>query len=178
MQVCNTSAALHTELWPAPCTSHCGADRILCLLVQGEVEQISLMKPKAEDEHDSGLLEYLEDIIGTKHYVERIVKAAGQLEDLSEERRKHLQLVKTARAHCRLLSSRTMYPESGLQDLTRHSHCLSTSQPSRATVYINICIVGECGRWLQPLACLVDFGWRMLASHRHTQACMVCRRRC
>lgn len=57
------------------------------------------MKPKAEDEHDSGLLEYLEDIIGTRHYVEYISKAAGQLEETSEERRKHLQLVKVARTH-------------------------------------------------------------------------------
>jgi structural maintenance of chromosome 4 len=57
------------------------------------------MKPKAEDEHDSGLLEYLEDIIGTKHFVEKIAQAAGQLEEMSEERRKHLQLVKVARAH-------------------------------------------------------------------------------
>ena len=58
------------------------------------------MKPKAEDEHDSGLLEYLEDIVGTKHYVEHITRAAGQLEEMSEERRKHLQLVKVARTHC------------------------------------------------------------------------------
>jgi structural maintenance of chromosome 4 len=57
------------------------------------------MKPKAEDEHDSGLLEYLEDIIGTKHYVEHITKAAGQLEEMGEDRRKHLQLVKVARMH-------------------------------------------------------------------------------
>lgn len=69
------------------------------LVLQGEVEQISLMKPKAEDEHDSGLLEYLEDIIGTKHYVEHITKAQGQLEDLSEERRRNLQLVKVARTN-------------------------------------------------------------------------------
>ena len=31
---------------------------------QGEVEQIAMMKPKAQTEHDGGLLEYLEDIIG------------------------------------------------------------------------------------------------------------------
>jgi chromosome segregation ATPase len=37
--------------------------------VQGEVEQISLMKPKAEDKNDTGLLEYLEDIIGTDKYI-------------------------------------------------------------------------------------------------------------
>ena len=32
---------------------------------QGEVESISLMKPKALTEHDTGMLEFLEDIIGT-----------------------------------------------------------------------------------------------------------------
>jgi structural maintenance of chromosome 4 len=40
--------------------------------MQGEVEQISMMRPKAEDKNDTGLLEYLEDIIGTQRYVERI----------------------------------------------------------------------------------------------------------
>ena len=35
------------------------------LILQGEVESISQMKPKAQNEHDDGLLEYLEDIIGT-----------------------------------------------------------------------------------------------------------------
>lgn len=39
---------------------------------QGEVEQISLMKPKAQGPHDEGFLEYLEDIIGTNKYVEKI----------------------------------------------------------------------------------------------------------
>ncbi len=29
------------------------------------MEQISMMKPKGQTEHDTGLLEYLEDIIGT-----------------------------------------------------------------------------------------------------------------
>ena len=33
-------------------------------LLQGEVEQIAMMKPKAQTEHDEGLLEYIEDIIG------------------------------------------------------------------------------------------------------------------
>ena len=35
------------------------------LILQGEVEAISQMKPKAPSEHEDGLLEYLEDIIGT-----------------------------------------------------------------------------------------------------------------
>ena len=42
------------------------------LILQGEVEQISLMKPKAENEHDQGLLEYLDEIIGSNVHVEKI----------------------------------------------------------------------------------------------------------
>jgi structural maintenance of chromosome 4 len=46
--------------------------------VQGEVEQISLMKPKSQSPHDEGFLEYLEDIIGTNQYVEKIEEANKQ----------------------------------------------------------------------------------------------------
>lgn len=46
--------------------------------LQGEVEQISLMKPKAQSPHDEGFLEYLEDIIGSNQYVERIDAASKQ----------------------------------------------------------------------------------------------------
>lgn len=45
---------------------------------QGEVEQISLMKPKAQGPHDEGFLEYLEDIIGTNKYVEKIDESFKQ----------------------------------------------------------------------------------------------------
>jgi structural maintenance of chromosome 4 len=38
------------------------------LILQGEVEQIAQMKPKAENENDTGLLEFLEEIIGTLRY--------------------------------------------------------------------------------------------------------------
>lgn len=38
------------------------------LILQGEVEQIAMMKPKAPSEHESGMLEFLEDIIGTTRY--------------------------------------------------------------------------------------------------------------
>ncbi len=46
------------------------------LILQGEVEQISLMKPKSENEHDIGLLEYLDEIIGSSVHVERIKQLA------------------------------------------------------------------------------------------------------
>jgi len=36
--------------------------------IQGEVEQIALMKPKAVNEHGDGMLEYLEDIIGSSRF--------------------------------------------------------------------------------------------------------------
>lgn len=45
---------------------------------QGEVEQISLMKPKAQGPHDEGFLEYLEDIIGTNKYVEKIDESSKE----------------------------------------------------------------------------------------------------
>ena len=32
------------------------------------MEQISLMKPKALTEHETGMLEYLEDIVGSSRY--------------------------------------------------------------------------------------------------------------
>jgi structural maintenance of chromosome 4 len=36
------------------------------------------MKPKAQGPHDEGFLEYLEDIIGSDQYVERIEEASKQ----------------------------------------------------------------------------------------------------
>ena len=36
------------------------------LILQGEVEQISMMKPKGKTKYEIGLLEYFEEIIGTK----------------------------------------------------------------------------------------------------------------
>ncbi len=54
------------------------------LILQGEVESIAQMKPKAASEHDDGLLEYLEDIIGTSKYKTPIEEAAAETEALNE----------------------------------------------------------------------------------------------
>ena len=54
------------------------------LILQGEVESIAQMKPKAATEHDDGLLEYLEDIIGTSKYKTPIEEAATETEQLNE----------------------------------------------------------------------------------------------
>lgn len=54
------------------------------LILQGEVESIAQMKAKAANEHDDGLLEYLEDIIGTSKYKTPIDESATQVETLNE----------------------------------------------------------------------------------------------
>ncbi|KAJ4982983.1 structural maintenance-chromosome 4 [Stagonosporopsis vannaccii] len=54
------------------------------LILQGEVESIAQMKPKALTEHDDGLLEYLEDIIGTSKYKTPIEESAAEVEILNE----------------------------------------------------------------------------------------------
>ena len=54
------------------------------LILQGEVESIAQMKPKAGNEHEDGLLEYLEDIIGTSRYKTPIEESATEVEALNE----------------------------------------------------------------------------------------------
>jgi structural maintenance of chromosome 4 len=66
------------------------------LILQGEVEQISMMKPKGQTEHETGLLEYLEDIIGTNKYVEKLEEGAKALEELNERRQGIVARVKIA----------------------------------------------------------------------------------
>ena len=66
------------------------------LILQGEVEMISMMPPKGKNENDEGLLEYLEDIIGSNKYVEDANKAAEKVEQLTEYRQEKLNRVKAA----------------------------------------------------------------------------------
>jgi structural maintenance of chromosome 4 len=49
------------------------------LILQGEVEQIATMKPKGATEHDTGLLEYLEDVIGSNRFAEQITEKGTQV---------------------------------------------------------------------------------------------------
>jgi structural maintenance of chromosome 4 len=66
------------------------------LILQGEVEAISQMPPKARNENETGMLEYLEDIIGTASYKDQIEAAAKQVEELGELRDSALNLVKAS----------------------------------------------------------------------------------
>uniref|UniRef100_A0A673GJX3 Structural maintenance of chromosomes protein 4 n=1 Tax=Sinocyclocheilus rhinocerous TaxID=307959 RepID=A0A673GJX3_9TELE len=56
------------------------------LILQGEVEQIAMMKPKGQTEHDEGMLEYLEDIIGSCRLKEPINILCRRVELLNEQR--------------------------------------------------------------------------------------------
>ena len=54
------------------------------------------MPPKGKTENDEGLLEYLEDIIGSNSYVEPANLAAEKVEQLTEVRQEKLNRVKAA----------------------------------------------------------------------------------
>jgi structural maintenance of chromosome 4 len=57
-----------------------------------------MMKPKGEDKSETGLLEYLEDIIGTDQYKQPIDEAASKLEELNDQRQTAVHRVKRAGA--------------------------------------------------------------------------------
>ncbi|KAF2835779.1 condensin subunit Cut3 [Patellaria atrata CBS 101060] len=110
------------------------------LILQGEVESIAQMKPKAANEHDDGLLEYLEDIIGTSKYKTPIEESAARTETLNEV--------------CLEKSSRVQHVEkekNGLEDkknkaiaFIRDENELATKQSALYQIFID-----ECGDNLQ-----------------------------
>lgn len=64
------------------------------LILQGEVEQIAMMKPKGQNENDTGMLEFLEDIIGSSRFKEPIELLYRHVEELNEQRTEKLHRVK------------------------------------------------------------------------------------
>ncbi|RWS25363.1 structural maintenance of chromosomes protein 4-like protein, partial [Leptotrombidium deliense] len=64
------------------------------LILQGEVEQIALMKPKAESENDNGMLEFLEDIIGCSRLKVPLFKLQERVEEKNVLRAEKLNRVK------------------------------------------------------------------------------------
>ncbi|WFD00529.1 Structural maintenance of chromosomes protein 4 [Malassezia yamatoensis] len=64
------------------------------LILQGEVESIAQMPAKAKNQHEEGLLEYLEDIIGTSEYKRPIEEHAQAVDTANEARAEKLHRVK------------------------------------------------------------------------------------
>ncbi|TXT13312.1 hypothetical protein VHUM_00679 [Vanrija humicola] len=97
------------------------------LILQGEVESIALMKAKAGNEHEDGLLEYLEDIIGTTKYKEPIEQASLEVEGLSEERGEKMNRLRVVEREKASLEDKKREAESFLRDtndLTRKKSLL------------------------------------------------------
>lgn len=53
---------------------------------KGEVEHIALLKPKAQNENDDGMLEFLEDVIGSSQFKDPIEQLSKQVDELNEAR--------------------------------------------------------------------------------------------
>ncbi|CAO3670170.1 unnamed protein product [Rhizopus microsporus] len=90
----NNKSSNFTEVTTLLKTRGIDLDHKRFLILQGEVESIALMKPKAKDNNDDGLLEYLEDIIGTSKYKAPIEEASVRLEALNEIRGEKVGRVK------------------------------------------------------------------------------------
>lgn len=58
------------------------------------MESIAQMKPKGATEHEDGLLEYLEDIIGTSKYKQPIEDAQIKVDEFNEARGERLGRLK------------------------------------------------------------------------------------
>ncbi|KEP53194.1 structural maintenance of chromosomes protein [Rhizoctonia solani 123E] len=86
------------------------------LILQGEVESIAQMKPKAPNEHEDGLLEYLEDIIGTSKYKEPIEEALAEADRLAEERGEKMARLKIVEKEKSKLEAEKQEAEAFLRD--------------------------------------------------------------
>lgn len=86
----------YTEVTKLLKTEGVDLDHKRFLILQGEVENIAQMRPKAEKEGEDGLLEYLEDIIGTAKYKPLIEQNMLEIEALNEicmEKENRFQIV-------------------------------------------------------------------------------------
>jgi chromosome segregation ATPase len=70
------------------------------------------MKAKAQSEHEDGLLEYLEDIIGTTRYKQPIEEASAEVEVLNEQRQEKMNRLRVVEREKAALEVRTDAPHS------------------------------------------------------------------
>ncbi|ETW86671.1 hypothetical protein HETIRDRAFT_58645 [Heterobasidion irregulare TC 32-1] len=90
------------------------------LILQGEVESIAQMKPKAPSEHEDGLLEYLEDIIGTSQYKLPIEESLAAMERLVEERAEKLNRLRLVEKEKSALEAKKREAEDFLRLQNEH----------------------------------------------------------
>ncbi|KAH9070762.1 RecF/RecN/SMC N terminal domain-containing protein [Lactarius deliciosus] len=109
------------------------------LILQGEVESIAQMKPKAPSEHEDGLLEYLEDIVGTSQYKEPIETALVEMERLTEDRTEKLSRLRLVEREKNALEKEKREAENYLRLQNDHVRAQSTLYQ----FYIWRCLVNE-----------------------------------
>ncbi|KAJ2795906.1 Structural maintenance of chromosomes protein 4, partial [Coemansia furcata] len=90
----NGSSSSYTEVTTLLRSKGIDLDHKRFLILQGEVENISQMKAMGQSENEVGLLEYLEDIIGTSAYKGQIEEARKQVDELNVARSERLHRVK------------------------------------------------------------------------------------
>jgi len=95
---------------------------------QGEVEAIALMKPKAPSEHEDGLLEYLEDIIGTSKFKQPLEEAFAEVDRLTEERAEKFNRLRITEKEKDALEDKKREAEDYLRLKNEHTKALSRFQ--------------------------------------------------
>ena len=75
------------------------------LILQGEVQQIALMKPKAEKEGEEGLVEYFDDLIGSNQFLPSIKEATRLVDEYQESRLTSLDALRKVQGERDALSS-------------------------------------------------------------------------
>ena len=83
------------------------------------------MKPKAPSEHEDGLLEYLEDIIGTSKYKEPIEESLVELDKHAEERGEKLNRLRIVEREKDALEEKKREAEDFLRLQNDHVKALS-----------------------------------------------------
>ena len=83
------------------------------------------MKPKAQTEHEDGLLEYLEDIIGTSKYKEPIDEALVETERLQEDRQTKINRLRHVEKEKIALEASKKEAEDYLRLKNEHTKALS-----------------------------------------------------
>lgn len=105
------------------------------LILQGEVEQISLMKPKAEEDGEAGMLEFLEDIIGTtrlKAPLEKINQRVNELNELRAEKINRCKLVQKEKDALESVKNEAITYLKMENNLIRKQTCLYEKQKQRS----------------------------------------------
>ena len=103
------------------------------------MESIAQMKPKAPSEHEDGLLEYLEDIIGTSQYKGPIDESLVEMERLTEDRTEKLNRLRLVERERNALEKEKREAENYMRLQNEHVRAQSTLYQ----YYIWRCLVSE-----------------------------------